>query len=137
MLHFKHAALALGAFALTACTIGNVGPDDAKGKLEGAGYTVSVISAADYEKTPTAEALPGNAALDNYLSASKKEEHNYLFAWYFSTMDAAETWNDLYTIELGSIKSEDEEAKFTMGRSNNVVWVGTNAAAKTAGFTLF
>ena len=137
MLHFKHMALALGAFALTACTIGNVGPDDAKGKLEGAGYTVSVISAEEYETTPTAEALPGNATLDNYLSASKKEEHNYLFAWYFSTMDAAETWNDLYTIELGSIKSEDEEAKFTTGRSNNVVWVGPNAAAKTAGFTLF
>jgi len=32
MLHLKHAVLALGAFALTACAIGNVGPDDDKRK---------------------------------------------------------------------------------------------------------
>ena len=32
MLHFKHAALALGAFALTACAIGSIGSDGAKRK---------------------------------------------------------------------------------------------------------
>ena len=32
MFHFKHAALALGAFVLTACAIGNVGPDGDKRK---------------------------------------------------------------------------------------------------------
>ena len=32
MLRFKHAALALGAFALTACAIGSIGPDDAQRK---------------------------------------------------------------------------------------------------------
>ena len=31
-LHFEHAVLALGAFALTACAIGSIGPDDAKRK---------------------------------------------------------------------------------------------------------
>ena len=138
MLNIKHASLTLGALALCACSVSfSSNPDGIKSKLEEAGYSVSLISGSDYENTATASIVDGGLSLENFLSASKASEHNYLMAWFFDDIDSANTWSDLNSAWLSDISFGDDEAKPTSGSSGNAVWYGTKDAAKTAGFLAF
>ena len=132
MKKIRAAALLLGIVPLCACTA--ISPDKAKEKLEGEGYSVKIMGESEYEKSSFADtALYWSPSMDYFLSAEDGEKTNYLFAWYFMSNNAASNWNDLNSPWFNDIKVEGN-VSLTSGMKNNVVWVGTNAAAGVVGF---
>ena len=127
----------LSSILLSACSFSFTNnPDDAKGKLVDKGYTVEVVDGDQYNENPISDYLGDDLNIEYFLSAKNEEEKNYLFAWYLISIDYAETWFELNRGWFDDVKGE-LDVEFKSGQSNNVVWTGTNEAAKVAGFTLF
>lgn len=125
--------------ALSACSFSS-SPEQVKSKLEEDNYTVEILDADAYEQAAEYESITTTSGFSAFLSASKAGENDqageHLFAWFFDTNDQADTFENLNSISIGDIEVEDG-AKLVSGLSNNVVWCGTNAAAKKAGLSIF
>lgn len=112
-------------------------PAAAKSKLEENGYTVKLYTQEEYEKLETAETFDADLTLTYHLTAFNEAEKNYLFAWYFTSIESAEFWNTFNSVSFSELNTYGDGVRFTSGQSNNVVWTGTNDAAKLAGYTFF
>ena len=119
---------------LTACSFSNNhSPDSIKGKLNG--YEVNVCNMQQGSQTETAKTFPEKHNMTSHLSAAEDADSNYLFAWFFDNIDNASKWSQEYLIELADVRPPKSDVTFTQGSNNNVVWVGTIAAAKVAGLS--
>ena len=112
-------------------------PAAAKSKLEENGYTVKLYTQEEYEKLETAETFDSDLALNYHLTAFNEAEKNYLFAWYFTSIESAEFWQRFNESNFASLNTFGDGVRFTSGQMNNVIWTGTNDAAKLAGYTFF
>lgn len=139
MIHFKRVvSISLSSLALVSCSLQfSNNPDSAKSKLEENGYTVNLYTQEEYEQLETAKTFDADFTLTYHLTAVNEKEKNYLFAWYFTSIESAEFWNDFYSARFRELNTYGDGVRFTSGQSNNVVWTGTNAAGKLAGYTFF
>lgn len=128
--------IAVGMVSLTLASCGTTNQGEVKKKLEEGGYTVTVKTGEEYEQSPLIEELDGGAFLESFIAAENDSEANYLYAWYFFSIDDASTWKDFHEAWFSDIKTP-KSASLTSGQNNNIIWAGTNAAAKVVGWTLF
>ena len=134
----KAILLPLSSLALISCALQfSNDPGAAKSKLEENGYTVKLYTQEEYEKLETAETFDADFTLTYHLTAFNETEKNYLFAWYFTSIESAEFWKGFNEGKFSSLNTFGDGVRFTSGQSNNVVWTGTNAAGKLAGYTFF
>ena len=134
----KVASIPLLSLALFSCALQfSNDPAAAKNKLEENGYTVKLYTQEEYENLETAKTFDADFTLTYHLTAFNEKEKNYLFAWYFTSIESAEFWNNFNSISFRELNTYGDGVRFTSGQSNNVVWTGTNAAAKLAGYTFF
>lgn len=130
----KIAVALTSLFALVGCSFSmTLSSAGFKEKLEAAEYTVTYMSSDEYEESEMGQTISTTGGLDDFISAYKSNGENnpgeYLYVWFFMSLDNAETFYDFYSSELSDIKVDDG-AKLTTGQKQNTVWCGTSAAAK-------
>lgn len=125
----------LASAALVGCAMSETA-DGAKKTLTEKGYSVSIVGEEEYKKTNLSQKIEWDASMKSYMTAANEKEHNYMFAWYFVSIDKADSWNESNRLKLVDITVDDKDAELTMGIHNNCVWVGTKDAAKTVGYTM-
>ena len=113
--------LAIAALAMTGCALfKSITPEEAKTKLEEAGYQVSIMTGKEYVETDDAIPALSDIDLEYFLYAIKGNEVIYLF--FFDSVDSASD-NANFIFDSG----------LTSGQSNNVVYLATKQARKDAG----
>ena len=131
----KLGVLALSSLlCLTACQAG-VSAEQTKSALLQKEYKVSVITAEEFSKTLTAQLFPNRNGLQNYLTALRGSD-DFLFAFYFSTIEEASTFTDQYIVTLSRIEHESTKQTKT-GSKNNAVYFGTETAVNDSGLGSF
>ncbi len=112
-------AVVVGSFA--ACNLfKSITVDEAKANLEAAGYTVTVMTGADYAKSEENTYGIVTSQLESYLYAVKGEDAIKMF--FFDTVDHAENNGDFIF---------DKQLTYS-GQSNKVYYVATKQARKDA-----
>ncbi|MBP5217206.1 MAG: hypothetical protein J6038_05180 [Bacilli bacterium] len=140
MKNVKRFVLGLAAaLTLAGCGLSqSISPATTKSDLEAAGYKVSLKTEAEYQADPTALVVSAKASdgFQNYLTATTAE--NFLFAWYFDTIDHAGTWYEAHIADFANIKlvGFGEDVQTASGTHNNVAYYGTAAAKDTAKFKI-
>lgn len=113
--------LSATVFAFSGCgLLKSVTLDEAKQNLESAGYTVTVMSGADYAESEGNTNMLFASELDSYLYAVKDNDEIHMF--FFTDTDTASR-NYEFMIAPGKLLS---------GQSNNVVYFATKQARKDA-----
>ena len=125
----------LASAALAGCAMSETA-EGGKKKLAEKGYTVTIMAEAEYKTTNLNQKIAWDSSMQNYMLAENGKEHGYLFAWYFVSIDSANSWNEGNRLKLLDIQVDDKDAELTTGIHNNCVWLGTHNAAKTAGYTM-
>lgn len=113
--------VALAAVTLTGCSLfKSISLDDVRGKLEDAGYTVTVMTGDEYVETEDAVSTIMAFELDHYLYAVKGEDVIHLF--FFTSTDEAS--DNLSFISFKGL---------SQGQHNEVVYAATKQAKADAG----
>ncbi len=131
----KLGVLALASVMGLAACQASVSAEQTKATLLQKEYKVSVITSDEFDKTVLAEVFPMTIGLEYYLTGLKGADE-YLFAWYFMSIENATSFSDLYSAQLSRVPhSGDKSAK--SGQKNNVVYYGTDAAVSDSGLGSF
>ena len=128
----KLCVLALSSMlALTACQA-SVSAEQTKAKLEEKDYTVTVMSGEKFDSSTLGEVFPMTIGLENFLTATRETDGEYLIAWYFLSIEDATSFSDLYSNQFSeATKPSLKSAK--SGTKNNCVYYGTDAAVSDSG----
>ena len=135
MKHTKLAVLAMStALILTGCSAPSM--DKTKSKLEENNYTVKIYTEAEYDELPESELIMSPFGLEYYLNAVNNEDSSsVLVSWYFDTIDNAGSFYDLSSAWLSDVfKLAGGSGSPKVGQNNSVVYCGSSAAVKIAGY---
>ena len=112
--------LVLFVVSLTGCGLfKSIDLNEVKENLENAGYTVTVMTGAEYEATDNAAPAVSSVDLNTYLYAVKGTDEIHLF--FFVSVDAASANADFIYINSA-----------TRGQNNDVVYFASKQAKKDA-----
>ena len=123
----KLALSALAVLTLASCAFGEGSENSGsvKGTLEGKGFTVSVMSAADYNASVTAKIFTEAKNLKDYLVAGKVETKEVFTVWFFENIKTADAWFNENLSKISGIYSGEEN--LCTGLRNNAVFVGNTS----------
>lgn len=125
----------IAAMALTGCST-TVDVKTTEKNLTKASYTVVVQNVEEYAASITGKVLTATAeeGFKNHLKAVNQKD--FIFTWYFNSIDSAEAWWNKKMSDILSIQIPDgttkEDAEMAQGYHNNVVYYGTAAARDAA-----
>lgn len=112
--------LAIAVVSFSGCRFEDISLDEAKSNLEGAGYTVTVMSGEEFADSEKNTYMIMSSELNNYLYAVKGSESIHMF--FFVNVDIA---SNNYSFMNGP-------DGLLGGQNNSVVYFATKQARKDA-----
>lgn len=126
---------------LSACSIKFGGedkfePNEAKTNLEGESYVVELLDANAYKNSEIGAKFAATEGFESYLKGMTNDGKDFIHAWYFISMNNANTFFNENESKLEEEFDVNPEISLVAGVYNNVAYVATEAAQKIAGLYL-